>query len=401
MNKKSILVILLFSVLSLLHPIQLAEAGWDPPKYHAPEGNWNPPKYTEPEGDWDSSNFRDDQGELKSETGRTGRHNLISLLEDGLTGEWKSIRDKFSQAKKDFGRGQYGGAFLSLVGLTDDRNPNSPSKKFKDFKNIFDEIKAKKENTGKKTLASEIKKGNGKKKKVYFHEGPPKKPKMKHDPGFKDGVRKPTDDDYDALAKWKAILKAAEIAGHLPDGTKAYRHFLEGKGKDRTFDLEGYYANDEAGKKAEKNAIIMSQKMAEKLCGNKTDCQMTSDAIPVGSGDPAFPYPATENWQKAIGAHEMWTSANVKVQKKKGKKVYTMELTIHVEDLYNFNPGAKDIKSGSPDEENGRFEETGLGHEYYNRGKVTRLVTWTEGDIKNTKSVEPESSKGKKDRRQR
>ncbi len=43
-------------------------------------------------------------------------------------------------------------------------------------------------------------------------------------------------------------------------------------------------------------------------------------------------------------------------------------MTIHAEDRYNFNPGAADIATGAPDSANGRFEITGLGHEFLSTG---------------------------------
>jgi hypothetical protein len=47
-------------------------------------------------------------------------------------------------------------------------------------------------------------------------------------------------------------------------------------------------------------------------------------------------------------------------------------MVIHMEDMYNFNPGNDDIETGIADEANGRFEVTGLGHEFLNEGSLTR-----------------------------
>lgn len=55
------------------------------------------------------------------------------------------------------------------------------------------------------------------------------------------------------------------------------------------------------------------------------------------------------------------------------------DITIHAEDRYNFNPGAKDIATGIPDSANGRFELCGLAHQYMNYGRVTRSASWMKG----------------------
>lgn len=53
-----------------------------------------------------------------------------------------------------------------------------------------------------------------------------------------------------------------------------------------------------------------------------------------------------------------------------------LNITIYAEDMYNFNPKQKDISTGIPDSENGRFEVVGLGHEYINKTTVFRKVDY-------------------------
>jgi hypothetical protein len=129
--------------------------------------------------------------------------------------------------------------------------------------------------------------------------------------------------------------------------------------------------------------------------------QIRTGVISVTSGDARYPYPATENWQKALGAHSIWIEAAVTVTVSQlhdsneappppagvaepgtlsstaaGPPTFTrhfhVEMTIHEEDMYNFNPGAQDIATGIPDSANGRFEITGLGQEYINRGTYSQ-----------------------------
>jgi hypothetical protein len=127
--------------------------------------------------------------------------------------------------------------------------------------------------------------------------------------------------------------------------------------------------------------------------------QIRTGAISVGN-DGRYPYPGTENWQKALGAHVIWIEASVTVtvtrlrdagseplpggvpdpgtgsSTESGPPTFTrhfhVEMTIHEEDMYNFNPGNADIATGTPDSANGRFEITGLGHEYMNRGTYSQ-----------------------------
>jgi hypothetical protein len=110
---------------------------------------------------------------------------------------------------------------------------------------------------------------------------------------------------------------------------------------------------------------------------------MTSNAIQCGL-DPEesawgelYPYPKTENWQKTIGAHYLWLSAQVALAGTPAGTNITMYLTLHVEDRYNFNPGDSDIATGIPDEANGRFELAGLGTQYMNFASITRMLRWT------------------------
>ena len=70
--------------------------------------------------------------------------------------------------------------------------------------------------------------------------------------------------DRAKYAEWAALLEAAEAAqgipliphNDLPDALAAYRHFLYGKGADRTFWYERYVASDASGKTTLANAIL-------------------------------------------------------------------------------------------------------------------------------------------------
>jgi hypothetical protein len=99
----------------------------------------------------------------------------------------------------------------------------------------------------------------------------------------------------------------------------------------------------------------------------RTSFSFTRDAASAG------PYP--ENWQKTLGAHQVWSSGHVTID---GDRA-TMTVTVHAEDRYNFNRGDADIASGAPDNENGRFAELGWAKSFDVSGGVTRTVSWDLG----------------------
>jgi hypothetical protein len=93
--------------------------------------------------------------------------------------------------------------------------------------------------------------------------------------------------------------------------------------------------------------------------------------------NPRLPYPGTENWQKTIGGFIAWIEAHVRMENDQQSRRFIVEMTLHAEDRYNFNPNNIDIGTGTPDEENGRFELCGLGKEFMNYGTIRRRLTFS------------------------
>ncbi|WP_153559381.1 RHS repeat-associated core domain-containing protein [Roseimaritima sediminicola] len=219
--------------------------------------------------------------------------------------------------------------------------------------------------------------------------GPPTRPAINHDNGFLDHYdpRDPTADDRRALYVWIAKLEISEsLRPWLDDAHEAYRHFLFGEGRTRVIDYEEYIREDEAGRATLDEELRGAQLAAEQLSTRPVESfQIT------GTANSAVPYPVTENWQKAIGGHTVWGSANVKVtcNPTTGKKHFAMDFTLHAEDRYNFNPGESDLATGIPDSENGKFEITGLARQYDQFGTVQRTVSWEEGSIQNPQTAAP------------
>ena len=229
-----------------------------------------------------------------------------------------------------------------------------------------------------------------------YSAGPPLRPPILHDNGFLDKFppEKPTAADRARYAEWATLLATAEAAqgvplvphNDLPDALAAYRHFLYGHGADRTFSYERYVQMDPSGRTTLANAILDARIGAEIVFRSRPatatrNFAITGSAIACGSDDPdfadLFPYPETENWQKAIGAHWIWLSALITAAVTLGVPTFHMVMTLHAEDRYNFNPGDHDIKTGIPDSANGRFEVTGLAMQYMNYSTLVRQVRWT------------------------
>lgn len=224
--------------------------------------------------------------------------------------------------------------------------------------------------------------------------GPPKPPEIKFDNGFLDvqPKRKPTLQDRAMLVKWLTKLNGAEALcnnglgkhledcsyGDLKDATRAYRHFLFGKGAPLTVDYERFVTTDDSGKQLMVRLREDFQYHIERIGRNRTKFSVTSELYAIGIARFA-PYPATENWQKTLGAHVVWVSADVVVSVNGGKIMFNANLTIHAADKYNFNPNNKDVKTKIKDEENGAFELCGFGHQFLVNGIISRVWSWEKG----------------------
>jgi hypothetical protein len=221
-------------------------------------------------------------------------------------------------------------------------------------------------------------------------------PKIRHDHGHLDDGNgnldesrreEPTLGDHLDRMKWIAKMEAAEILRpDLVDGIAAYRHFLFGNGQRRDVHYWRFLTNDSSGQKVLASALEDTRHRALARHDQDVACTVLAEGTQsyqiltgiIGvKGGGRYPYPATENWQKALGGHSIWIEASVtatvtRVAMDPGtasfKRSFAITMTIHTEDMYNFNPGASDIATRTPDSENGRFEITGLGQEYINYG---------------------------------
>ncbi|MFV0383697.1 hypothetical protein [Paracoccus sp. (in: a-proteobacteria)] len=261
---------------------------------------------------------------------------------------------------------------------------------------------------------------------TVFEIGENKRPDIHHDNGFLQNpddpndpepmpTRKPTKEEkefYDDQVfeaslgnsvKWMPLdFLSDQLA--LDHAIPAYKHFLTGEGKDREFDYAAYLDNDESGKKTKDRVLSDTRTAADQLYGDLDEqvgqnpgdsvtFKVRSDAMTTEM-DSGLPYPKSEDWQKALGGHSFWSSADVTVTRNEdGTLKASADVTIHAEDRYNFNPGQKDIKTKAPDEERGVFEETGLAHQYTQTGEATYTTEWEMGDP-GGKSVKTDEKSG-------
>ena len=232
-----------------------------------------------------------------------------------------------------------------------------------------------------------------------FASGSAGRPNIVHDHGFLDSndgkhlldkskMRPPEARDHTERWAWLAKLWAAKRwRPELFDATTAYHHFHYGKGETLRFSYDKFVQQDASGRRALRSAIedVIAACVAyhdQTLSTGdpaKDNFEITSDAI-VGSRKPdaRWPYPATENWQKAIGGHSIWLWARVMVafDPQKTTRTFSVTMCLVAEDMYNFNPGALDIKTGIPDSANGRFELCGMAQEFLQQAQLFRAFSF-------------------------
>lgn len=250
-----------------------------------------------------------------------------------------------------------------------------------------------------------------------YEIGPDRRPDIRHDNGFlqnpddpTDPVPRPTQAPTAADREYHAdeLLQArgGEVLSNVPFADKvdsrlgldhalpAYRHFLSGDGADRTFDYDSFLDDDPAGRVVRENVQRDVRIAADQLYGEldtqvssepgaSVRFEMRSDAISVSSTDPNadYPYPRTEDWQKAIGGHAIWTGSEVTVTRlEDGRLLAEASITLHAEDRYNFNPDQQDIATGAPDALRGRLEQVGLAHQFTQTGTSELTTSWIIGD---------------------
>jgi RHS repeat-associated protein len=204
-----------------------------------------------------------------------------------------------------------------------------------------------------------------------YREGPPTRPNINWDSGFAyDPNVKPTWTDSYNWRKFGVMLIGAEQKGHLPDGTRAYRHYRDNTGTDLWVEYSRFY--QDPGEKIGRTRIdaeILDAKLDSMVLRKK----LKKDRFDI-TGESVLVRSSTENWQKALGFHRIWGAGQVYYDKE--ACMMHLHLTITMEDFYNFNKGDHDIATGLPDDINGRFEVFGWAKSFYSRGTLYTEWKW-------------------------
>ena len=199
-----------------------------------------------------------------------------------------------------------------------------------------------------------------------------------------------TQEDYENWYKWELYRQGAGWVLQHSDSYDFYGHFRENTGTPKTFDYEKAYRDDAAIMNYVNTDLNASLQAAnEAVMAGQTDVTLYSPKHSV-------PNPATENWQRTIGGHTMYTDTDVTV---KGDTV-TATVTVYARDKWNFNRGMSDQASGTPDAVNGRFEELGWAKSFESSGSVTRTYTWKVGEqppVLDTHTTESNENRKTKD----
>ena len=208
------------------------------------------------------------------------------------------------------------------------------------------------------------------------------------DDDFKHGSKagQDTPEDWANWYTWELYRQGAGWGLLHSDSYDFYGHFRENTGTPKTFNYEKAYKDDAVIRNYVNTDLNASLQAAnEAVKAGQTNVTLYSPKHAVGN-------PATENWQRTIGGHTMYTDTDVKVE---GDTV-TATVTVYARDKWNFDRGKSDPGSGTPDAVNGRFEELGWGKSFESSGSLTRTYTWKVGEqppILDTNTTENKAEK--------
>jgi RHS repeat-associated protein len=188
---------------------------------------------------------------------------------------------------------------------------------------------------------------------------------------------KPTAGDYASWFKWTGEGEGAWTcsviqACDLMDASATYMHYVNNGGEDYEVNFANGVKQDSSIREFSARQIGEAAEWASYYASitGKTSFQINGDPQDAYGN---CSYPATENWQKTVGDYHSWVTADVTVD---GGAV-KMRATVHMQDRYNFNKDAKDIRSGQPDNENGRFSTLGWARPFTTYGSWTTSVSWS------------------------
>ncbi|WP_194852926.1 hypothetical protein [Nocardia sp. SYP-A9097] len=279
---------------------------------------------------------------------------VASIMQARLDGQARWFQTQLQELLKDFGDGEDQAATSIKVGVealaTLKEKPTAPMP-------TLPSIPPPKSPDGKYTI------------------GDPKEPFLAHDDTFIYNSKDSNFGDWLNKQKWQAKLLGGEyVKSDFDDASALYRHYWDNNGKKMEFDYDEAYREDKNIRNSVDSEISRAAMAADYFAktGN-TNFKITGAPNTVGKGNN---YPETENWQKAIGGHQQWSHANVRVE---GNRV-VMDVTVEAQDYYDFDKGKHDVGTGAPDSDNGRFTEIGWAKPFESHGTLTRTVSWDVGE---------------------
>ena len=236
--------------------------------------------------------------------------------------------------------------------------------------------------------------------RLILHEGEAVRPRWEvysdYDNDFAyDPDAKATLSDYYNWTYWGIMDFGGNVIKPdiLKDALETYEYYRYGDGSDYHIDYEKAYREDDTIRQVIDSYLADTQYAVNDMIasGKEPPFSITSELLPVRQ-------PCTENWQKAIGAHQAWISADVTIED--GNIV--MKTTVHELDRYNFNRGMSDIATGAKDDSNGRFEELGWANSFTTYGEAEFTQSWNpdsyQGITTNDTNAEFETETGRLER---
>jgi hypothetical protein len=194
-----------------------------------------------------------------------------------------------------------------------------------------------------------------------------------------DPSEKPTAGDRLQWAKWGVAGRFGNLAsiGIGEEALASYRHYRSNTGTDYKIDLSRYFMTDYSGTTMSFNIYQLLTNNATSLLPYPGVRDFHTTVTTAGIESKLFPYPASENYQKAIGGFRFNIIGTITATQINNNLVYKISYTIHLADRYNFDRGKSDIASGTPDAVNGRFAVLGWAKAFNTYSTYTSEISAT------------------------
>lgn len=174
-----------------------------------------------------------------------------------------------------------------------------------------------------------------------------------------------TASDYWNWAYYGNLLTAVIFV--QPDAARGYFRYRENTGEELYVDYEKALRDDSTILfRFEDEIEMVRNAVAAMFDGSESSFSFHATDSTLVVGD-------TENWVRALGGHRIWSTGDVTYSPSTCS--LSVDITVHIEDRYDFNPGQVDAYTGLPDDDNARFEALGWAQRFFSRGEVKRTET--------------------------